>query len=109
MLVDYHVRLQNESEIEGRRWRIQEYHYTLSIPIVALLELDTKHFLWRADAQGIIDPFASGDKQAQDIRKCRPDDVRGLSDIRPLVATAGSIACRSGQSYGIRATTGRTV
>jgi hypothetical protein len=36
--------------------------------IVALVDPETKRFLWRADAQGIVDPSASGDKQAQDIR-----------------------------------------
>lgn len=68
MLVDYHVRLQNESEIEGGRWLVQEYHYTVGTLIVALVDPKTKRFLWRADAQGIVYPSASGDKQAQDIR-----------------------------------------
>jgi uncharacterized protein DUF4136 len=68
MLVDYHVRLQNESEIEGGRWQVQEYQYTVGTLIVALVAPETKRFLWRADAQGTVDRSASGDNQAQDIR-----------------------------------------
>jgi Domain of unknown function (DUF4136) len=36
--------------------------------IVALVDPETKRFLWRANAQGTVDLSASGDKQAQDIR-----------------------------------------
>lgn len=68
MLVDYHVRLQNESEIEGGRWQVQEYHYTEGTLIVALADPETKRELWRGAAQQLVDPSASGDKQAQDIR-----------------------------------------
>jgi Domain of unknown function (DUF4136) len=60
--------LQNESEIKGDRWQVQEYHYTVGTVSVALAEPDSKQFLWRGGAQGILDPSASGDKQAQDIR-----------------------------------------
>jgi hypothetical protein len=67
-LVDYNVRLQNELEIGGCRWQVQEYHCTGGTPIVALVDPETKRFRWRVDAQGILDPSASGDKQAPDIR-----------------------------------------
>jgi hypothetical protein len=68
MPVDYHVRLQNESEIEGGRRQVQQYHHTEGALIVALVDLETKRFLWRGDAQRIVDPSASADKPAQDIR-----------------------------------------
>ena len=68
MLVDYHVRLQNESEIEGGRWQVQEYHYTEGTLIVALADPGTKRELWRGAAQQLVDPTASGDEQAQEIR-----------------------------------------
>jgi hypothetical protein len=54
--------------MEGGRWQIREYHYTVGTLIVALVDPETKRFLWRADAQGIVDASASGDKQVQDIR-----------------------------------------
>jgi hypothetical protein len=68
MLVDYHVRTQNESEIEGGRWQVQEYHYTEGTLIVALVDPASKRFLWRGAAEQIVDPSASGDQQAQDIQ-----------------------------------------
>jgi hypothetical protein len=68
MLIAYHVRLRNESEIEGFRWQVQEYHYTEGTLIVALVDPESKRFLWRGAAEQLVDPSASGDKQAQDIR-----------------------------------------
>jgi hypothetical protein len=68
LLVDYHVRLQHESEITGGRWQVEEYHYTEGTLIVALADPKTKRFLWRGAAQSLVDPSASGAEQAQRIR-----------------------------------------
>ena len=68
VLVGYHVRQQNESEIEGGRWNFQEYHYTEGTLMVVLIDPESKRFLWRGSAEQLVDPSASGEEQAQDIQ-----------------------------------------
>jgi hypothetical protein len=67
-LVDYRVKLQQESEIEGGRWQMEEYRYTEGSLIVALVDPKSKLFLWRGAAQAVADPSASGATQQQDIQ-----------------------------------------
>ena len=67
-LVDYRVRLQQESEIEGGRWQLQQYNYTEGTLIVALVDPKTQLFLWRGAAQGVVDPSTGGAEESQDIQ-----------------------------------------
>ncbi len=64
-LVDYHVRLQHESEIEGGRWSVSQFNYTEGTLMVALVDPESKLFLWQGNAQGIVDP---GGAPAGDIQ-----------------------------------------
>jgi Domain of unknown function (DUF4136) len=64
-LVDYRVTTQNQSEIFGGRWNVQEYHYTVGTLMVALVDPKTNLFLWQGNAQGIVEP---GSDSTQDIR-----------------------------------------
>jgi len=69
LLVDYHVRLQHESEISGGRWQIEEYHYTEGTLIVALVDPESKRFLWRGAAQGRA-ARSRGSASGSRSRKC---------------------------------------
>ena len=69
-LVDYHVRLQHESEVEGGgRWGwVSTYNYTEGTLIVALVDPKSKLFLWRGAAQAVVDPSTGGAKEQQGIQ-----------------------------------------
>jgi hypothetical protein len=94
----------------GGRWRIQEYHCTVGTPIVALAGPDAERFLWRADAQGIVDPSARGTSR-QDIRNAVQKMFADLPTKLCWPPQRARPQRRSGksQTYAIRATTGRTV
>ncbi len=64
-LVDYHVRLQHESEITGGRWNVEQFNYTEGTLMVALVDPKSKLFLWQGNAQGVVD---SGGEPSKDIQ-----------------------------------------
>jgi hypothetical protein len=64
-LVDYHVKLQNESEITGGRWNIEQYHYTDGTLLVALVDPKSKLFLWQGTAESVVDPAGPSSEQIQ--------------------------------------------
>jgi Domain of unknown function (DUF4136) len=64
-LVDYHVRLQHESEITGGRWNVEQFNYTEGTLMVALVDPKTKLFLWQGNAQGLVDPSGETAKDIQ--------------------------------------------
>jgi hypothetical protein len=54
-LVDYHVRTQEQSEIVGGRWNVEQFHYTVGTLMVALVDPKTSLDLWQGNAQGVVD------------------------------------------------------
>jgi hypothetical protein len=64
-LVDYRVKLRNESEITGGRWNIEQFHYTEGTLVVALVDPKSKLFLWQGTAEAVVDP---GGPSSQDIQ-----------------------------------------
>ena len=64
-LMDYHVRTEQQSEIVGGRWNVQQYHYTVGTLMVALVDPKSNLFLWQGNAQSIVDP---GGQPSKDIR-----------------------------------------
>jgi hypothetical protein len=65
-LVDYRVKTQNESQVFGGRWNVQQYNYTLGTLMVALVNPETKLFLWQGTAEGVVDP---GGQTTPDIQQ----------------------------------------
>jgi hypothetical protein len=64
-LVDYHVTLQRQTQIEGGgRWGwVSTYNYTEGTLIVALVDPSTKLFLWRGDTQAVVSPSGGAEQQ----------------------------------------------
>ncbi len=64
-LVDYHVKEQNELEISGGRWNVEQFNYTEGTLMVALVDPKSKLFLWQGTAEGVVAP---GGELAKDIQ-----------------------------------------
>jgi len=55
-LVDYRVKTQQESQVFGGRWNVEQFNYTMGTLMVALVDPKSKLFLWQGTAQGVVDP-----------------------------------------------------